>query len=123
MRRGRKRRRSASKTPAAALAKGPFDLGAVPAAGARRSQGPSRRGAGRLGRALTAAGQKVPPPAPDQRPSPKALQRWENEGGRAAPPATKTSAKKAKPKSAKSGGRSATPRPAKGAKEPPCTFK
>jgi hypothetical protein len=89
--RGKTRRRSGPLMPAA---RGPFDLGGVPLAGATHPPGSRRRGGGRLGRALKAAVGKAPAAAGKQQVAAKALARWENEGGRVAPRAASVPAGK-----------------------------
>ena len=89
MKRVKKRRRSSPWAPAP---RGPFDVGGVPLGGLTHPRRSGRRGGGRLGRKIGAAG-KTPAPAKKQEPSPKALARWENEGGSPAPRTTPDRAK------------------------------
>jgi hypothetical protein len=83
----KKQRRSGSGTP---FVRGPFDLGVVPRAGKIHRMGSTRRGGGRIGRALQAHASE--PPAPTA----KALARWENEGGSPAPRPTSDRDRKTK---------------------------
>jgi hypothetical protein len=83
MRRVKKRRRSSPWMP---MAKGPFEVGGVPVGRVAPPLASKRRGHGRLARKLGAAESKTSASASNQQPSAKSLARWENEGGRTAPP-------------------------------------
>lgn len=61
----------------------PLVIGGVNPGSTRRPPGSSRTSAGRLGRALSAAGKTSAQRAKPKASAAKALQRWENEGGRA----------------------------------------
>jgi hypothetical protein len=93
MRRTKKRKRL---TPGVAAASGPFDVGGVPLGPLAHPFGSKRRARGRLGRKLKAGVKKTPAPVSTEPPSPKALARWEGEGGSPPPRTTKSDrAKKA----------------------------
>jgi hypothetical protein len=87
----KKRRRSSPGMPAV---RGPFDVGGIPLGGMIRPPGSTRGGGGRLARALRAAGRKPPALVGKLQPTARALARWENEGGSAAPSATSDREKK-----------------------------
>ncbi len=90
-RRAKKRRRAGALTP---VARGTLDISGVPLGGTTHPPGSGRGGGGRLGRAFKAAANKPPAPVGKQQAAGKALARWEDEGGRAAPRATSDHAKK-----------------------------
>lgn len=97
----------------------PFDLGGVPPAGKPRPHASSRRGGGRLGRALRAAGKEPPAPTRKRQSAAEALERWEGEGGRKASPAMPARAKA--PEAAKATKKSVTKskrKPVKPARKP-----
>lgn len=65
-------------------------IGGVTPGSTRRPPGSSRTSAGRLGRALGAGKKKLAPRAWPKASATKALERWENEGGRTPKPAAAT---------------------------------
>lgn len=72
-------------------------IGGVTPGSTRQPPGSSRTGAGRLGRALKAATKKSSPRTTTKPTTAKALERWENEGGRARKPAAAATAAPKRP--------------------------
>jgi hypothetical protein len=92
MKRTKKRGRSGAGFPGLG---GELVIGGVTPGSTRLPPGSSRTGAGRLGRALTAANKKPARPTTSKPTTTEALERWENEGGHDGnPAAAKTAAPK-----------------------------